>query len=178
MALELRENCFGKSQVQKMNVAQLKMKYLEVFGEQARSGHKDFLRKKIAWRVQALAEGGLSERARRIALEIANDADLRMRAPKTTSAGGNGQPGPTVIAKVNENCRHHALLPGTYLVREFRGKTHTVKVLDQGFEYEDRRYRSLSGVAREITGVNWNGYTFFGLGGKQKTREAENDEQA
>jgi hypothetical protein len=69
-------------------------------------------------------------------------------------------------------------LPGTYLVREFQGKTHTVKVLDQGFEYEDRRYRSLSGVAREITGVNWNGYTFFGLGGKQKTREAENDEQA
>lgn len=164
--------------LEKMNVAQLKLKYLEVFGEQARSGHKNFLRKKIAWRIQALAEGGLSDRARRFALEIANDADLRMRAPKMTSAGGNGQPGPTVIAKANDACQHHVPLPGTYLVREFRGKTHTVKVLDQGFEYEDRRYRSLSGVAHEITGTIWNGYLFFGLGGKQKTKEAENDKQS
>jgi hypothetical protein len=150
-----------------MNVAQLKMKYLEVFGEQARSAHKEFLRKKIAWRVQAQAEGGLSERARRRALEIGNDADLRIKAPKMrTSPGAKGQPGPTVIAKVNENCRHHALLPGTFLVREFQGKTHTVKVLDQGFEYENQRFKSLSRIAREITGTNWNGYAFFGLKGK------------
>ena len=67
----------------KMTVGQLKQKYLEVFGEQSRSNHKQFLFRRIAWRIQALAEGGLSERARRRALEIANDADLRIRAPKT-----------------------------------------------------------------------------------------------
>jgi hypothetical protein len=67
-----------------MTVAQLKKKYAEVFGEETRSHHKHFLFRRIAWRIQATAEGGLSERARRRALEIANDADLRVRAPKTT----------------------------------------------------------------------------------------------
>ena len=65
-----------------MTVGQLKEKYREVFGEASRSNHKQFLFRRIAWRIQANAYGGLSERARRRALEIANDADLRIRAPK------------------------------------------------------------------------------------------------
>ena len=65
-----------------MTVGQLKTKYLEVFGEVSRSNHKQFLFRRIAWRMQANAYGGLSERARRRALEIADDADLRIRAPK------------------------------------------------------------------------------------------------
>jgi hypothetical protein len=67
-----------------MTLTPLKKKYVEVFGEENRSHHKHFLFRRIAWRIQALAEGGLSERARRRAMEIANDADLRVRAPKTT----------------------------------------------------------------------------------------------
>lgn len=67
-----------------MTLAQLKKRYVEVFGEETRSHHKHFLFRRIAWRIQALAEGGLSERARCRAMEIANDADLRVRAPKTT----------------------------------------------------------------------------------------------
>ena len=70
-------------ELSRMTVGQLRQKYLEVFGEESRSNHKQFLFRRIAWRIQALAEGGLSERARRRALEIANDADLRIRAPKT-----------------------------------------------------------------------------------------------
>ena len=69
--------------LRRMTVGQLRQKYAEVFGEETRSNHKQFLFRRIAWRIQALAEGGLSERARRRALEIANDADLRVRAPKT-----------------------------------------------------------------------------------------------
>jgi hypothetical protein len=65
-----------------MTVGQLKVKYREAFGEDSRSNHKQFLFRRIAWRIQANAEGGLSERARRRALEIANDSDLRIRAPK------------------------------------------------------------------------------------------------
>src|ERR1700731_2358897 len=65
-----------------MTVGQLKTKYQEVFGEVSRSNHKQFLFRRIAWRMQANAYGGLSERARRRALEIANDSDLRIRAPK------------------------------------------------------------------------------------------------
>jgi len=66
----------------RMTVGQLKDKYLEVFGEETRSCHKGFLRKRIAWRLQALSEGDLSERARRRAAELANDADLRIRTPR------------------------------------------------------------------------------------------------
>jgi Protein of unknown function (DUF2924) len=67
-----------------MTVGQLKDRYRDVFGESSRSNHKQFLFRRIAWRIQANAEGGISERARRRALEIANDADLRIRAPRTS----------------------------------------------------------------------------------------------
>ena len=67
----------------RMTIGQLRQKYLEVFGEKSRSNHKQFLFRRIAWRIQALAEGGLSDRARRRAPAIANDADLQIRAPRT-----------------------------------------------------------------------------------------------
>src|ERR1035438_1328167 len=65
-----------------LTTAQLKDRYCDVFGEESRSNHKQFLFRRVAWRIQANAWGGLSERARRRALEIADDADLRIRAPK------------------------------------------------------------------------------------------------
>src|SRR5687768_10683831 len=64
-----------------MTVGQLKARYREVFCEETRSTNKDWLRKRLAWRIQALAEGGLSERAQRRADELANDADLRVCVP-------------------------------------------------------------------------------------------------
>jgi hypothetical protein len=83
---ENREQCGDRDaeidELSTMPVGQFRQKYLEVFGEESRSNHKQFLFRRIAWRIQAIAEGGLSERARRRALEIANDADLRVRAPK------------------------------------------------------------------------------------------------
>ena len=103
-----------------MTVGQLRQKYLEVFGEESRSNHKQFLFRRIAWRIQALAEGGLSERARRRALEIANDADLRIRAPKTKAPG----PGRIPQESRPEGAgRSDPRLPppGTYLEREYKG---------------------------------------------------------
>src|SRR5688572_33008435 len=70
-----------------MTVGQRKLKYRDAFNEESRSNHKQFLFRRIAWRLQANAEGGLSERAKRRALEIANDADLRIRAPKNFLKG-------------------------------------------------------------------------------------------
>lgn len=67
--------------LKQMTVKELRDRYLEVFGEAARSGNKDWLRKPIAWRMQANAEGNLTERARRRAEELANDADVRIRRP-------------------------------------------------------------------------------------------------
>ena len=69
------------AELSRMTVGQLKQKYIQVFGEETRSNNRQFLFRRIAWRIQALAEGGLSERARLRALEIANDADIRVRAP-------------------------------------------------------------------------------------------------
>src|ERR1019366_5159550 len=68
--------------LRRMTVGQLKITYREVFGEDSRSNHKQFLFRRVAWRIQANALGGLSERARRRALEIADDADLRICAPR------------------------------------------------------------------------------------------------
>ena len=70
-----------------MTASELRARYVEVFGEQARTGHKAWLVKRIAWRLQALAEGNLSERARRRAAELANDADLGLYPPRPCQAG-------------------------------------------------------------------------------------------
>jgi hypothetical protein len=146
-------------QLRSLTVNGLRTKYREIFGEDSRSGNKDYLYRRIAWRLQANAEGDLSERARRRALEIANDADLRVRAPKLK---GDAEKRTTVTAI--SGVRDPRLpQPGTLLTREFKGKVHVAKVLDDGFEYEGRHYRSLSKIATEIAGTRWNGFTFFGL---------------
>jgi hypothetical protein len=69
-------------ELRQMTVAQLRQKYLEVVGWESRSGHKQYLFPRIAWQLQALAEGDLSKRPRRRAMEVANGADLRIPAPQ------------------------------------------------------------------------------------------------
>jgi hypothetical protein len=74
--------------LKKMTVANLRRRYAEVFGENTTSRHKQFLIRRIVWRLQANQEGDLSERARRRAEELANEADLRLLAPKGSSGSG------------------------------------------------------------------------------------------
>jgi hypothetical protein len=113
----LREQLEG---LRHMTVGQLKEKYHEVFGEDSRSNHRQFLFRRIAWRVQANAESGLSERARRRALEIANDADLRIRAPKNFLKEALDETR-TVESRVSPTADPRLPLPGTLLVRRFQG---------------------------------------------------------
>ena len=148
-------------QLRSLTVNGLREKYREVFGEDSRSGNKDYLYRRIAWRLQANAEGDLSERARRRALEIANDADLRVRAPKSVAGADDRKR--TAVAAINGARDPRLPQPGTLLTREFKGKVHVVTVLEDGFEYDGRRYKSLSKIATEIAGTRWNGFTFFGL---------------
>jgi integrase len=108
-------------ELSRMKVGELREKYIDVFGEQARSFHKEYLRKRIAWRIQALAEGDLSERARRRAEELANDADLRIRTLRDP-LGPNAEPekARTTTSHIS-NARDPRLpLPGTFLSREFQ----------------------------------------------------------
>ncbi|MBI1956336.1 MAG: DUF2924 domain-containing protein [Acidobacteria bacterium] len=157
--------------LRRLTVTGLREKYREVFGEESRSNHKDYLYRRIAWRMQALAEGDLSERARRRAMEIANDADLRIRAPKREDAY-KYEPNRTAITKINGQRDPRLPKPGTLLTREFKGHTHVVKVLENGFEYEGIRQKSLSAIATAIAGARWNGFLFFGLTGAKEERNA------
>lgn len=145
----------------RLTVTQLRERYAEVFGEAARSFNKPHLVKRIAWRQQALAEGDLSERARRRARELANDADLRIRPPAAPAIIGADGDTATLPFRVEPDDR--LPMAGTLLKREYKGQTVQVRVLPQGFEFDGEVYRSLSAVARKVTGAHWNGFLFFGL---------------
>src|SRR4051812_34674332 len=118
-----------------MGVAQLRAKYLEVFGEPSRSGNRAYLFKKLAWRIQSLAEGGLSERAKRRAEELARDADLRTTVPRPPSATVGAAARTVVLAAPSSDGRDRLPIPGTVLTRTYRGKHVAVTVLPDGFEY-------------------------------------------
>jgi hypothetical protein len=153
--------------LRRMTVSQLRDKYLEVFGEPTRSANRDFLFKRIAWRIQSLAEGGLSERARRRAEELARDADIRMTVPRPPKVAP--PPARTVTLPAPKTTGYDRLpIPGTILSRKYRGRQVEVQVLPFGFEHDGQVYRSLSAVAKAITGSHWNGHLFFGLTGKDQ----------
>jgi hypothetical protein len=157
----------------------LRAKYREVFQEETRVRHREHLFRRIAWRLQALAEGDLSQRARGRAREIAQDADLRIIAPPDFF-DVEGQRVRTTRGNRNRREQDSRLpLPGTVLRRNWKGRTILVEVLAKGFRYETRHYSSLSAIAVAITGTRWNGLAFFGLtrpaGGERKERfSAEN----
>ena len=150
----------------RMGMRALKEKYRAVFAEEPRSGNAAWLRKRIAWRLQSLAEGDLSQRARQRADELANDADLRLSPPKT--ATGALPTTPTTEATATRTLAFQAdnrlPPPGTVLTRKYRGEDLQVQVLASGFEFEGQVYPSLSAVAKAITGTHINGFLFFRLG--------------
>ncbi len=143
-----------------MTVSQLRDRYAEVFGEPTRARHKRYLIKRIIWRTQALREGDLSERARRRAVELASDAEIRLTAPRPRREDSAG----TVVTVPFSPTGHSTFpKPGAVLRREYKGRVIVVRVLPRGFEYEGDMYRSLTAIAQKVTGAHWNGVNFFGL---------------
>jgi hypothetical protein len=150
--------------MQRLGAKQLRGRYAEVFGETTTANNKTWLIRRIAWRLQALAEGDLTERARRRAEELGNDADLRMNPPRPKVADALRA---MATATANVPPRDRRLPPvGSVLVRQYRGQTLQVRVLADGFEFEGAAYPSLSAVAKAITGSHCNGYLFFQITGK------------
>lgn len=156
-------------QLRQMTTAQLQLKYRELFGQPSHSNHKGYLFRRVAWRMQALAEGGLSERARQYARDIATDADLRLCAPRKPI---ETQP---AVRVANASRRLDPRVPpaGTQLIKRYKEETLTVTVLEDGYQYRERAYKSLSAIARQVTGTQWNGYVFFGLRVRQEPGGAE-----
>jgi hypothetical protein len=183
LALELGESVYGAvwltardrekwmdvygqiEELGRMPIAELRERYQEVFGEQTATAHKHHLVRRIAWRLQVLAEGDLSERAHRRAMKIADDRDLRVNVPASAM-----QLGRVAVKRRPIQPDPRRPLPGSVLSRAFRGQTIEVKVREDGFEYQGQRYGSLSAVARAATGTRWNGLIFFGLGKREMAK--------
>jgi hypothetical protein len=138
-----------------LNVRQLRDRYAEAFGEPTRATNKAWLVKRLAWRLQAGAGGGLSERAARRAAELANAADLRLSPPPRAST----PQAPLPIVSRSDRLPP----PGTVLTRTYKGRQLTVQSLVDGFEFEGQLYRSLSAIAKTITGSHCSGWLFFKL---------------
>ena len=143
--------------LRKLKTKALKLRYQELFQEESTSSNHQHLFQRIAWRLQARAEGDLSERARERAAQLAEDVDLRLRAPgRFWKQLGDGKD-----SSVGRDSRIPAV--GTVLKREHQGKTIAVTVLDEGFDHNGRTYGSLSAIAHHATGTRWNGFSFFHL---------------
>ncbi len=130
--------------LQTLPTAELKRQWRELFGTEPPPFNKAYLVSRLSYRVQELAYGGLRPETR-----------ARLEAQGEQLDGGN-----VVLRRIRADGRPVA---GTQLVREHGGVEHTVTVLPDGFEFEGRPYRSLSAIARAITGTRWNGWAFFGL---------------
>ena len=147
--------------LEQMKAKALKARYRDLFGEDSPSSNRAYLIRRIAWRLQAVALGDLSERARERAAELACEADLRSRpTPEVLRQILGTEPDKRATTSASDR-RIPAV--GRTVTRLYRGRTLSVKILDGGFEWDGRVYGSLSAVAWHATGTRWNGYAFFGL---------------
>lgn len=134
-----------------MPKAELRARYRTLFkAEPPKAYGPDLLRRSIAYRIQEQAYGGLDAATRRLLnnliTQYAKNKDGRIVIPRR-------------------------IKPGAVLVREWKGRSHRVMVLQDGFAYEGKTYASLSEIARLITGARWNGPRFFGL--RESGRETQ-----
>ena len=124
-------------------IPNLKQQWRDLFGTEPPAFNRRYLESRLAYRIQELAYGGLKpetiERLEALAADLEDNPSARgQRAPARP-------------------------VTGTQLVRDWQGVEHRVTVLDSGFEYQGRPFKSLSAIARAITGTRWNGLLFFGL---------------
>lgn len=138
----------------KLTIDELRARWLELFGEETKSHNRDYLLKRIVYRLQERKHGGLTEEARARAEALADQAPVRRRLPPGAAEE---------LAQAARPRDPRLPLPGTVLRRTHDGVEHAVTVLDDGFEYLGERFKSLSVVASKIAGTRWNGYGFFGL---------------
>ena len=127
-----------------MSVVELKAKWESLFGSPAPNNSRSYLEVRLGNRIQELMLGGLSRDTRRVL-----DLLVKELEGKNTRKAIKTDP--------------RKPIPGTRLLREWDGAEHSVTVLRDGFDWQGRKFKSLSAVARAITGTQWNGYRFFGL---------------
>ncbi len=130
--------------LKRLSVRELKGEWEALFATPAPNNSRSYLELRLAYRIQELTFGGLSRPTRRMLDLLADQVD------------GTGKRKAIIADPRNP-------VVGTRLVREWDGVEHTVTVMADGFDWQGRRFKSLSAVARAITGTQWNGYRFFGM---------------
>ena len=133
------------AELDNLSISELKKKWRSLFETEPPRYNRTFLVKRLAYRIQELAYGGLSD-----------ETKARMDGILKTA-------GCDELGRLPHKKNSSAYLPGTSFIREWRGERHEVLVLADGFEYRGRQFKSLSAIAREITGTRWNGPLFFGV---------------
>ena len=136
-------------------VEELLRRYKELYGEDAAGTHRLYLWRKVAYRLQERERGSLSVKAQGRLKALIEEYDpinnKALRPDKPISC----QP---VTAKDKR-----LPIPGTVITKEYKNAKYQVKVLEKGFEYNGKIYKTLSAIAKNITGAHWNGYLFFTL---------------
>jgi Protein of unknown function (DUF2924) len=147
-------NCSVLAQVSALpekSTAELKQLWRDLYNREPPPCNRQFLVKRLAYRLKELAHGGLSARAEAKLTELIEEEDRRVKGKQPIRKRDR----PTT---------------GTRLIRQWRGAEHCATVLDDGYEYQGRRYKSLSAVARAVTGTRWNGPLFWGLRNYQRPK--------
>lgn len=148
--------------LESMTVAQLRVRWQEVFGEETKQRHRRYLIKRLAWKLQ-------EDQLPRLTPEQETRVQQYMREYEAMPPeqwfpnAGRGRKKEASRKPAAGQRQRRLPKPGSLLTRDWNGRQVAVKVLDKGFEYQGRVYRSLSGVAREVTGTSWNGWKFFGV---------------
>ena len=126
------------------DIRDLKEQWRSLFGTEPPPYNRRFLERRLGYRIQELAYGGLKP-----------ELIARLEALGEQIDGGN-----ITLRRIRRDQRPIA---GARLLREYQGVEHVVTVTRDGYEYQGRPYQSLSAIARAITGTRWNGWMFFGL---------------
>ena len=155
------------SRLQTLTVGELRVEWERLYGEPTRSRNRQYLWRRLAWRVQELQLGGLSAAANECMLALAPAASVLFRTPPAFHAKA-AFPTPPGSRRSRRDPRLPR--PGSRLVRRYKGADVRVLVLDDGFEYDGRHFDSLSEVAYAVTGSHWSGPLFFGLRKRKRSR--------
>jgi len=148
------------AELEALSIHELRNRFAETLGYRSESRSRTFLVRKILWGLQAAEGGDISEEEHQRALEMADLRTLKHRLP------GKRKPHAVAIERVNFTRDVRMPTPGTILCRQYKGKELRMTILPDGVEWRGQVFQSLSKAVSVATGTKWNGYAFFGLGGR------------
>jgi hypothetical protein len=140
--------------LERASTADLQHRWQQLMGTDPPRYNREFLVRRLAHRLQELACSGLSQAA-------------RAKMDRLLEEAGYDEIGAVCTHRRPSQGRCELPVLGTRLIREWNGERHEVTAAQGGFDYQGRRYRSLSAIATAITGTHWNGPAFFGLPSKE-----------